>query len=66
MNQVIIDVNKLTGLLATFRSKESEDGLFKHERAFFKGGSVALQQILIDNNLEKAVTYEEFPKESSV
>ncbi|MCD6300829.1 MAG: hypothetical protein J7L82_02020 [Staphylothermus sp.] len=66
MNQVIIDVNMLVRLLATFRSKESEDGLFKHERAFFKGGAAALQQILIDNNLEKVVTYEEFPKESSI
>ena len=64
MNQVIIDVNKLTNLLATFRNKESEEGLFKKERSFYQGGIVALQQILIDNNLEKVVTYEELPKES--
>ena len=63
MNQVIIDVHKLANLLTMFRSKEQEEGLFKKEKAFYHGGAVALQQVLIDNNLEKVVEYEELPKE---
>ena len=62
MNQVIIDINKFRGLLSLFSNKEGEDGLFKHEKAFYKGGMAALKQVLIDNNLTGAID-EEFPNE---
>lgn len=63
MNQVIIDVNKFNALLSAFDKKGEEEGLFKHEKAFFAGGSVALRQVLIDNNLAGVIN-EELPNKS--
>lgn len=63
MNQVIIDRYKFLTLLSAFDKKAEEDGLFKHEKAFFAGGSVVLRQILIDNNLTEVI-YEELPGKS--
>ena len=50
MNNVVIDINKLYSLLVSFKGKEQEDDLFKHERAFYRGGFTAIQQVFIDNN----------------
>lgn len=63
MNLVMIDRYKFKALLSAFDKKVEEDGLFKHERAFFAGGSVALRQVLIDNNLV-GVMNEELPDKS--
>lgn len=61
MNQVIIDINKFYKLLHLFYAKELDEGLFKHERAFYRGGRTALTQVLIDNNLTGEID-EKFPK----
>ncbi len=63
MNQVIIDIHKFNNLLSLFTEKEKEDGLFKHERAFYKGGVAALHQVLIDNNLAEVVKDEKLLNE---
>lgn len=63
MNQVIIDIHKFNALLAVFTAKEKEDGIFKQERAFYKGGIMALNQVLIDNRLAE-IANERIPEES--
>lgn len=66
MNQIIIDINKLNTLRKAFTLEMKKEENPIREREFYRGGVVALNQVLFDNGFLVEKKDERISEESSI